>query len=226
MERAATRTIPSFRDRAAYAVDVDVPLGLPVADLLRDSNRILELGPGPCGWSWRRLLGSPRLASGVALERYSGYVARARAGSCWGSQVLGTATRLPFRDGAFDASVALDVVEHLEKPEGFRMLGEMKRVSKRRVVVMTPNGFLPQEGDENPWQRHRSGWTVDEFRALGFRVKGVRGPKFLRGEKARPRLRPAWLGVGLSLALSGPASWTPSRSFQLLAWWANESHSS
>jgi hypothetical protein len=217
---ASPATVPAWA-RLAYALDVDVPLGLPVVDLVRGADRILELGPGPCAWSWRRLLGSPRLSRGVGLERFPVYVASARTAPCWRSLVLGTATHLPFRDAAFDATIALDVVEHLDKRPGARMLEEMKRVSRGLAVIMTPNGFLPQEPDDNPWQQHRSGWTAEELRDLGFRVRGIRGPKLLRGEYARPRIRPAPVGLALSAALSPVSSLRPEWSFQLLAWWEN-----
>lgn len=44
---------------------------------------------------------------------------------------------LPFEDGSFDTVVALDVLEHLYEPEP--LLLEMKRVSRRFVIVGVPN---------------------------------------------------------------------------------------
>jgi len=47
--------------------------------------------------------------------------------------LLGSANELPFKDGSFDLVVALDLIEHLEKPEKF--VSEAYRVLK-------PNGYL------------------------------------------------------------------------------------
>ncbi|MDP2649012.1 MAG: class I SAM-dependent methyltransferase [bacterium] len=44
---------------------------------------------------------------------------------------------LPFDDNAFDVVIALDVFEHVLMPE--KLLAEMKRVSKRGVIVGVPN---------------------------------------------------------------------------------------
>jgi SAM-dependent methyltransferase len=84
---------------------------------------------------------------------------------------------LPFADGEFDVATCIEVVEHLPTGDGLALLGELERVA-RHVVVSTPNGFLKQdELEENPLQRHRSGWTPAQFRRRGYRVYGVGGMK-------------------------------------------------
>lgn len=61
----------------------------------------------------------------------------------------------------------------------------MERIAKEKVIIYTPNGFLPQkEYDLNIFQLHKSGWSVDELKKLGYRVKGINGLKFLRKRKA------------------------------------------
>jgi hypothetical protein len=220
MEPAILKRIRLTASRLAYALEADISLGVPVSRLLRDSQAVLEIGPGPPGRSWRRFLGSARLSQGLAVERYADYTIPQPTPDSWGTLIVGTATHLPFHDDSFDASVALDVIEHLTKDGGLQMIKEMKRVSKKVVIVMTPNGFLPQEADENPWQRHLSGWSTREFRDLGFNVRGIRGFRFLRGERAKPVISPLALGVGISMASTPFASLKPEWSFQLLAWYS------
>jgi len=104
-----------------------------------------------------------------------------------------------YEANSFDAVIALDVIEHLEKNEGLAMLQKMELLARRRVVIFTPNGFLPQGNKEdNVYQVHRSGWTVDEFRELGYTVVGIRGLKFLGGELASIRFRPHFFWQRLS----------------------------
>lgn len=92
---------------------------------------------------------------------------------------------------SYDAVVLLDLIEHFEKPAGLEFLASLERIAVRKVLVFTPNGFLPQPPyEDNPWQLHRSGWTVPEFHSLGYRVQGVLGWKALRGELNRPRFHP------------------------------------
>jgi hypothetical protein len=122
-----------------------------------------------------------------------------------------------FAPRSVDAVVALDVVEHLEKDEAIRVLADLARVARRRVVVVTPNGFVPQPGTaENPFQEHRCGFSADEMRALGFSVAGTYGLRVLLGPYGKVRWRPAplWRRVADLTAL--PTYFTPRVAFSLL----------
>ena len=68
----------------------------------------------------------------------------------------------------FEAVYLLDVIEHMEKDEGRRVLALAQEVATIQVVVFTPDGFKPQTTDNwgyegHYWQTHRSGWTPDDF---------------------------------------------------------------
>jgi SAM-dependent methyltransferase len=96
---------------------------------------------------------------------------------------------------SFDAVIALDVIEHFDKAAGLAFLETMESLAVKKVLLFTPNGFLPQAPYQgNPWQEHKSGWDTAEFRALGYRVEGVLGWKRLRGELHLPVIRPRPLG--------------------------------
>jgi SAM-dependent methyltransferase len=111
-----------------------------------------------------------------------------------------------FPPESFDVVLALDLIEHLDKKDGFRLIESMERLAKRKVIIFTPNGFLEQhEFDGNLSQVHVSGWEIDEMRAMGFRVKGVHGWKGVRGECANIKWKPQKFWVGVSV-LSLP--WT------------------
>lgn len=66
----------------------------------------------------------------------------------------------------------LDVIEHMEKEEGWETL-KLAREKADQVVLFTPLGFHEQsykEGDKDAWgmngtnwQTHRSGWEPHEF---------------------------------------------------------------
>ena len=89
-----------------------------------------------------------------------------------------------FEARSFDAVVALDLVEHLSEEDATRLFSLMEQTASKRVIVHTPNGFIPQdEYDGNPLQVHRSGWTAERMRQLGYAVRGSNGIRFLRGEE-------------------------------------------
>jgi hypothetical protein len=81
-----------------------------------------------------------------------------------------------FSPKSFDCVLALDLIEHLEKEEGFQLISMMEKIATKRVIIFTPNGLLPQqEFGGNRLQIHKSGWSVEEMREKGFRVIGILG---------------------------------------------------
>jgi SAM-dependent methyltransferase len=123
---------------------------------------------------------------------------------------------LPYCDEAFDVVVALDVVEHFEKPDALDLLCELERVARETVVVATPNGFVAQPPTEDePWQEHRCGFSPDELEQLGYRVSGVGGASAFRGPYGAFRGGP--LGKAAGACTAPFARRRPRIAFALLA---------
>lgn len=79
-----------------------------------------------------------------------------------------------------EAVYMLDVIEHMEKPDGLRALALAQQAATKQVVVYTPLGFMEQHRDNwelggDHWQRHRSGWHPDEFEGWHILPHGRRG---------------------------------------------------
>lgn len=82
------------------------------------------------------------------------------------------------RKKIYDAVIAMDVIEHLDKMEGSSLINFMQMRARKKVIIYTPNGFIPQGANEgNPLQVHKSGWTADDFKSKGFKVFGALGHK-------------------------------------------------
>lgn len=123
-----------------------------------------------------------------------------------------------YKKKSFDAVVALDVIEHLEKEESIGLIKKMEQIARKRVILLTPNGFYHQDPyDSNPYQVHRSEWKIKNLRNLGYKVYGLRGLKYLRGEYATIRYRP-WLFWGIcAYASELPLYFVPDLSYHLFA---------
>lgn len=98
-----------------------------------------------------------------------------------------------FSDYRFDCCVALDLIEHLSKKEGFRLIANMEKIATKKVIIFTPNGFLLQRSEDIDFQKHLSGWTVNEMRELGYNVIEFFGYKYFRGKRHRLKFRPKML---------------------------------
>lgn len=130
----------------------------------------------------------PRLSHSVGLDAHVPALRASRERSVHDEYVEAHATEMPFADNSFDAVIMFDLIEHLVPSAGGAALREAERVARLRVVVFTPNGFVPQDGyDGNPLQVHRSGWSTADFEERGYVVSGMKGLRFLRGRLSEPR---------------------------------------
>jgi 2-polyprenyl-3-methyl-5-hydroxy-6-metoxy-1,4-benzoquinol methylase len=79
---------------------------------------------------------------------------------------------------AYDLVIMGDVIEHMPKEVGIRVLESLLKAS-RNVVVVTPADFFQQEVLDNPWEHHKSLWTRSDFarwpydfQMVGSRTRG------------------------------------------------------
>lgn len=67
----------------------------------------------------------------------------------------------------YDLIILGDVIEHFSKDDGQKLLAQL-RAKSRYVLLSSPTVFFDQDVPENSFQKHRSFWTVDDFRGLQF----------------------------------------------------------
>jgi hypothetical protein len=71
-------------------------------------------------------------------------------------------------DKSYELVIAIDILEHFWKVDGWRLLSELSRVSSRAALVSTPKIFCAQEFEANPLETHRSVWSSAELAQAGF----------------------------------------------------------
>ena len=114
---------------------------------LEPGLRVLDLG---CGWAYGTLwaAASGARATGIDLEMDQLRWAR---GALDPQRRLGlaqaNAAALPFRAGAFDRVVSVEMMEHVYRPDRPRVLAEIARVTRPggRLSLSTPNAVSPIE---------------------------------------------------------------------------------
>jgi len=123
-----------------------------------------------------------------------------------------------FKPKSFDSVIALDVIEHFDKKEGLKLMDYLENIAKKKVIIFTPFGFTQQHpSDGNPFQKHKSGWYIEDFKKRGYTVYGMRGFRFIRGEYATIRYKP-WFFWGTVSSMSQFLVYNyPKVAYQLLA---------
>lgn len=108
----------------------DPRIGAAITAALGDCRSVVNVGAGAGSYE-------PTDRCVVALEPSLTMIRQRPKGSA--PAVCGSANDLPFRDGAFDAALAILTVHHW--PDQTRGLREMRRVARDRVVLLTWEPF-------------------------------------------------------------------------------------
>jgi len=146
---------------------------------LKDCQSVLDLGCGP---------GSPlqyckNIKYSVGVEAFESYLEESKKKKIHVRYLDKRIEELDFSENSFDAVIMIEVLEHLPQKVGLEILRNVEKWAKKKVVVSSPNGFISQkELDNNPYQRHLSGWDHKKMKKMEFRIKGLAGLKFLRQE--------------------------------------------
>lgn len=145
-------------------------------DWLSDCESVLDLG---CGFN------SPikdcKVNFKVGVDIFDNYLKESKEKNIHDKYIKEDIRNINFKSKSFDAVMALDVLEHLEKEEALRMLKKMENWAKKKIIISVPNGFMPQGAiDDNPFQEHRCSFEVEELKKMKFKAFGFNGLKRFR----------------------------------------------
>jgi len=76
----------------------------------------------------------------------------------------------------YDIVLCSELIEHLDKKKGERLLKFLEKLARKRIIITTPNGYLEQQHEhveKNPYEFHKSGWELTEFTQRGYQARGV-----------------------------------------------------
>jgi SAM-dependent methyltransferase len=107
----------------------------------------------------------------VGVDSYIKYLQFVKHHKIYDDVVLCDAKYLPFRNRVFNTVLLLEVIEHMLKQEGVKLLKEAEQLADRLVIVSTPAYFIRQGArDQNPSQKHLSKWSIKDFLKLGYSI--------------------------------------------------------
>lgn len=171
---------------------------------LSDCRSVLDLGCGPSS----PIQHCKSVKESVGVEIFDEYLKVSKKNKIHNKYYKKDINKLDFEKNSFDAVILIEVLEHMPEKEGRKIIKKAEKWAKKKVIITSPNGFIPQkEVDNNPWQKHLSGWDYKKMKKLGYKSKGLAGLKILRQEvgndsmgddllsSIRFRPRPFWFVV-------------------------------
>ena len=144
---------------------------------LKDCRTVLDLGCGPSS----PLKYVPWIKSSTGVEVYKPYLTKSKKDKIHTKYINSNIENIKFPNKSFDAVLLIEVIEHLTTKHGLSMIKKAEKWARKKVIISSPNGFLSQNiVDNNPYQKHLSGWDYNKMESLGYISHGLAGFKIFR----------------------------------------------
>jgi len=180
---------------------------------LLDCESVLDLG---CGYD--SLIQYCSVPFSVGVDLFNPYLEESKRRNIHNKYIKDDIRKVNFESKSFDAVLATEVLEHLTREEGYQLIAKLEKWAKKKIIISTPNGYIWQEDyDQNPFQEHKTGWSADELKKIGFKVYGMKGWKRLRGYKMAIKYKPTLLWKIISDFTQKITYYYPEYAFQLFA---------
>ncbi|MDD5436647.1 MAG: class I SAM-dependent methyltransferase, partial [Candidatus Omnitrophica bacterium] len=154
-----------------------------------------------------------RIPHSVGVDIYGPAVEESRSKKIHDEYIVADVNGLDFAPDSFEAVVMCETLEHLEKEAGRSLLDRAERWAKKKVLVSCPNGYILQEAlYGNPYQVHRSGWSIKDMKERGYKPYGMVG---LKWKPSRSLFFPLFFWALLSVVMQPVTYYFPSVAFEI-----------
>ena len=134
----------------------------------RQGRDILDVGGG-WGEPMKFLAKNHKWQRKVNADIFLPHLKESKKKRIYDDYVLCDARYLPFKEKSFDIVLCLEVIEHMPKEDGFKLLSSLEELARKQVILSTPVG---EEMNPELDSYHLCSWPPAEFCELGYKVRG------------------------------------------------------
>jgi SAM-dependent methyltransferase len=137
----------------------------------KQAQSILDVGCGQGGPM--KFINRHKRFYTVGVDIFEPYMSEGKRQGIHDEYVLCDVRKLPFPRKSFDIVLCMEVLEHLEREAGLKLLASLEEIARKQVIISTPVGRYKQRPyDQNPHQEHKTIWSPNELKRLGYQVRG------------------------------------------------------
>lgn len=140
-------------------------------DLTDKTIADLGCGKGIYGYLIRAIRNSSK-ARIIAVDSNQENIKFVRKFNIYDKALVSILPKLEIGEKSIDYVICSEVLEHLKKAQGSKLLDKIDQICNEMAIVTTPNILFQPAGDEN-FDRHESVWSIEEFRKRGYKVYGI-----------------------------------------------------
>ncbi|MGQ9507619.1 MAG: class I SAM-dependent methyltransferase [Candidatus Bathycorpusculaceae bacterium] len=138
------------------------------------SLTILDVGCGFGEWGFLIRTRKSGWAFLIGIDVFHPYLEKVCRLKIYDELVQVKAPILPFKTESVDISLACEILEHMPKKEGLKLIEELERITKQEIIISTPLNWPQDKIWDNPYEKHVAEWSVKDLTKRGYEVKIVR----------------------------------------------------
>ncbi|MCK4533154.1 class I SAM-dependent methyltransferase, partial [bacterium] len=100
-----------------------------VPRLLNDCDSVLDLGCGPIS-----PLHFCNIIFSVGVDIFEPYLIQSKKKEIHNEYILSNVLDIEFRPKSFDAVVSLEILEHISKKDGYKLIEKMKKYARKKII--------------------------------------------------------------------------------------------